>query len=457
MSRRRAGRVSLACATVGVLSLATGAVGMLSAHADAPPGSGLGALNLVATASGVRMPMYNTGDGGEDVEGIAPYATAQMQSGNVGHALTSVMWPGDTGGNGGSTLQLLGPICVPPNPMGLVPGVPCVATVPVPDQVYQDLNDPEKAEAQSGVGQPTTTVSRPWGTMTATATSSKVLADTTILGSKELPTGDTFGETNTTTTITLTGPKTAVVDAVSTVRNIDLGGVIKISSIVSTAHGTTNGTTASGTAHTIVAGATIAGIPVTIDENGVHAGGQGSSLSALDQVNSALKNAGFAIYVAAPTRTLAGSGVTLDAGSLIITQNNPQYTGNANATGRMLVLGGVGVIAQAGLGYPAADLTLPAITSAFTPPGQPQAATGPGGSMTVPGTPAGASAPAPSGQQPAFAPVVAGQRSPLPGGLPAGWIVLVVLGGLLAAAGLRRLPDRLFATAATPCPLGETR
>lgn len=452
MKRRWARRASLACVTAGVLSIAGGAAGIVAAHAEDDPGSGFGAMNFSAIASGVRVPFYNTSDG-KDVEGLAPYALAEMDSGNVGHALTSVMWPGDTGGHGGSTLQLLGAQCIPPNPMGLVPGVPCVATLPpAPDQVYQALNDPEIAEAQTGTGQPTSTLSRPWGTMTATATPGKVLATTTLLGSKELPTGDTFGETETTSTITLDGAKHAVVTAVSTVRDINLGGVIQIASITSTASGTTDGTKGTGLANTVVTGATIGGVPVTIDESGVHVQGQGSSLDGLDQINSVLKNAGFAIYVAKPTKTVSGSGVSTNSGNLIVTQDNPQYTGNMNATGNVLVIGGASVIADAGLAYQGSAFTLPSVPSL---PSTAPAGTTPSGSVAAPGLPDTGGATTSAGVAPAFAPVVAGHRLALPGGLPAGYVVLVALGGLLAAAGLRGLPDRLLGAAATPCPLGD--
>lgn len=455
MTRHWTRRLSVACVVTGIVSVAAGAAGIATAQAEPDPGSGFGAMNLSATASGVRVPFYNTSDG-KDVEGLAPYSLSEMDSGNVGHALTSVFWPGDTGGHGGSTLQLLGAQCVPPNPQGLIPGAPCLATLPQPpDQVYQALNDPEIAEAQTGTGAPTTTLSRPWATMTATATPGNVLAETTILGAKELPTGDTFGETRTTTTITLTGAKQAVVDAVSIMRNIDLGGVIKIAAITSSAHGETNGTAATGKADSVITGATIGGVPVTIDDTGVHVQGQGSSLDGLAQINDALKQSGFAIYVAKPTKTLSGAGVTVNSGSLIVTQSDPNYTSQGNATGKMFVLGETSVIADAGLAFQSSSLTLPS-TSGFTPPAQPAAGSPAAPSITVPSAPSVVTAPTVAGA-PAFAPVVAGKGWTLPGGLPAGYLVLVVIGGLLAAAGLRRLPDRLLAAAATPCPLGEAR
>ena len=60
------------------------------------------------------MPFYS--HFGEDVEAQIPYASAQMGFGGFGHALTSVVWPGDTGGHGGDTLQLLTGSCLPPDP-----------------------------------------------------------------------------------------------------------------------------------------------------------------------------------------------------------------------------------------------------------------------------------------------------------------------------------------------------
>src|SRR5437899_11300372 len=113
---RQLRRLPLAVALAGCAAVASGVTGMVEARAAAAPGSGLGSVDVTATAGGVRMPFYS--NGGEDVENEAPWATASMSTGQVTHALTTVYWPGDTGGHGGDTLYLLRLPCLPPNPNG---------------------------------------------------------------------------------------------------------------------------------------------------------------------------------------------------------------------------------------------------------------------------------------------------------------------------------------------------
>ena len=54
----------------------------------------LGSVNANATATGIRAPLYS--HAGEDVEAEIPYAVAQLGGGGVGHAVTSIVWPGGT-------------------------------------------------------------------------------------------------------------------------------------------------------------------------------------------------------------------------------------------------------------------------------------------------------------------------------------------------------------------------
>ena len=77
---------------VGLLAIVGSAAGMAGAWASGAPGSNFGNVNITVTSTGIRSPFYS--HSGEDVEGEAPYAEAQLQSGGVGSALTSVFWPG---------------------------------------------------------------------------------------------------------------------------------------------------------------------------------------------------------------------------------------------------------------------------------------------------------------------------------------------------------------------------
>ena len=451
-------RASAGLVTLGVLTLGGGATGMVAAHAAGSPGSNFGNIDITVTATGLRSPFYS--HTGEDVEGEAPYAFASLQSGGTGSALTSVFWPGGTGGNGGSTLKLLAGGCVPPNPGNTVPipvpvpvPVPCLAHTPdLPDPVYQNLNDSYKAEVQSSDNKTTVTKSSPGIDMTATA-NDKLTAASTVMAGEKLPgAGDTFGTTTSSSSIKLTGPNTAVIDAVSLVRNIKIGGgALTIDSVKSLAHAVTDGKKASGSTGTVVNGMKIAGTPVTVDNKGVHIKGQGSNLPSLDALNSALEKAGISVYVANPNKKVKGASVNLFSGQLVLMQDNPQYTANANDSATVMSFGGASI---------AADTNRAFQFSAPPPVGAPPAAQQPG-STTTPGVSAPSSGSVPSsptvaGEPPqGQSPVLAAAETKLPGGIAAGWVVLSLLGAGLIAAGLKRLPDRVLAASGGACTLGS--
>ena len=442
----------MAVVLVGLSAVATGVVGMVEAGAAADPGSGLGSVDVEAHASGFRVPMYS--NSGEDVEAEVPWATVTMQTGGTTHALTSMYWPGDTGGHGGDTLKLLGTPCILFNPQGALPvDPPCVyQPSPPPDSVYQGLNDPYKAEAQSGSGSPTATGGGQGVSMLAVAHSTDASAQTTMSGSSLPGAGDTFGETTTVTSVKATGPSTLVVDATSIVHNVSLGGgAITIDSVTSVAHAVSDTVTGTGSTQTTVNGMKIAGVPVTVDDKGIHVASQNGPLPPTDQLNAALHQSGFQIYVAKPSKTVKGAAITLDSGSLILMQTNSQYNSNANDTGRMLILGGAGISADTSKGFDFSMPAVPPVSSVAAPaggaPATGSAAVPPGSAPVVAG---GASAPL------VASPRLAGNSTKLPGGLAPGWLVLSLLGSGMVAAALRRLPDSVLATTGPGCPLEGT-
>lgn len=453
-------KLASACIATGMLTLGGGAAGMLTAHAAGTPGSNFGNINIVVTSTGMRSPFYS--HSGEDVEGQAPYAEADLGSGGVGSALASVFWPGGTGGHGGDTLKLLAGGCVPPNPANTIPvpipvpipALPCLAHSPtLPDSAYQALNDSYKAEVQSSDSKPTVTKSGPGIQMTATATQSETGATTTIAGAQLPGVGDTFGTTTTTSTIKLTGPNTAVIDAVSVARDIKLGGgALTISSVKSVAHAVTDGKKATGDTSTVVNGMKIGGVPVTVDNTGIHVQGNGQALPSLDALNSALKQSGFTIFVAAPTKKISGANADLFSGQLVVMQKNPQYTSNANDSAIILSFGGAGIDEQTNR---ALQFHLPGVTP--PPAGTPT----PGSSgPSSAGVPPVSGITTPSGstgtQQPVVAaPLLAAARNSLPGGIAAGWVAMALVGSGLIAAGLKRLPDRVLAETGGSCSLGS--
>jgi hypothetical protein len=425
-------------------------------HHAAAPGSGLGSVDVTATATSVRYPAYS--HQGEDVEAELPYTTVMFTTGGIGQSLSSILWPGDTGAHGGDVLDLLN-----------------IDTIPA--SVKKDLNDPEKAEAQSGVGSPTVTKTAPGVNMTAVAKPTLASATATAGGDSVPTLGKFFGSSSSSSSAQLTGPKKLIASASSAVHDVTIAKVIKIGTVTSTASAVSTGKSGSGHAATNVSGVTVAGIKVTVDGSGVHvAPGQKSpvkkalppsllgalptKLPSLDTiVNKALKQSGVSLTLTKSTRKVKGALVSLDTGALVVKLGNSQYKSQDNDTSKLIILGGATLQAGTSPGFPP-----PAAIKPVTPLSPAGAGGGTAGTAGTPGTPgtsgtstgaapevAGATG---SGGQPAALSAASYQ---LPGGLKVWWVVLAGLVGGLVAFGLKRLPDEvLAATSSTACTLEDT-
>src|SRR5207253_4032436 len=101
---------------------------------------------------------------------------------------------------------------------------------------------------------------------------------------------------------------------------VDIGGVLKISSISSKVTGALGGLPGTGAATTefVIGTASVSGQPVTIDGDGVHAVGQNVSglVGAQQQVDQALATAGIAVRTApAASPAVASDGTRLEVSS----------------------------------------------------------------------------------------------------------------------------------------------
>jgi hypothetical protein len=162
------------------------------------------------------------------------------------------------------------------------------------------------------------TVTTPPRSLSSTSTSGDRLTLLTSSTDAKLIPGPDKPKTATTTTSTTTTTKTGktttgptktyalVTSGESSLGRVSLGGgQIVIHGIHVTASITNDGTPTYKAAVS-VASATIGGVPVTIDEDGVHVAGQGGGLpygQASDALNSALKQAGIQIFLVAPEVT----------------------------------------------------------------------------------------------------------------------------------------------------------
>ncbi|MDP9181918.1 MAG: hypothetical protein M3P04_03970 [Actinomycetota bacterium] len=441
MNARRTGAVLL---VAGMVCLAGAALPLVTASAEAEAGSGLGSFSLSANAPVMQVRFDDAAHqcsaqtaGTAGCEGVINETVSRLTNGPVGYALSSVTWPGTLAGNLGTLLLTLGGSQVPPQAVA--------------------LNSPIRAEARTGGTNPVITDYPPAPAptiahMKAEALATKVTAEAALGGVQQAGVG-TLGASSSRTSTVLTGPAEAKSTAHSEVQNITLGSVLNIGGVVSDATATTDGKTAKASGHTIVTGATVAGIPVSIDENGITVDAQNVPFpkAATDAVNSALAGAGITVALSEAHGTPVGPSVTYDAGALVVLWKMQE------GTALSVTLGGaqVAVTAAPGLGC----------LFNCTPGGTTGGTTGTGvvgttGGTSVPGTLDPGTLPGtgvvpPTGPGPV---TLEPQAQAFTGRMPHGlspWLgALAALGSVLVMAGLRRLPDRVLVASSAACPNG---
>jgi hypothetical protein len=108
----------------------------------------------------------------------------------------------------------------------------------------------------------------------------------------------------------------------SSVGRLDVGGVLVLSDVVAHAAVTAVGARTTSVATLTVGGASVAGVPVTIDADGVHAAGQGTGLGPLQDaqstVDDALSAAGMDVHAIAVTKRVTGRSGYADTGGLVV-------------------------------------------------------------------------------------------------------------------------------------------
>lgn len=455
-------RLRRGLAVSGVVLVAAGAAVMgLAAPARAAglPGSALGAFSVVSTSPGVQFTYDNPGASAHpQAEGEVPETVAQLQSGPQGYALSSVAWPGALVANAGTTSQLL--------------------NLPVPASAASSLNEPIRAEARTGSGDQTVTNnSYPGSVMTATARDDHVSADATVgTTSGPLPQSGS-GDTESRSTVDVTGPSSVAGTAYSMAKDVVLaGGVVRITSVTSQASVTSFVTGSTGTASTQLTGLTIAGQPAYVDQDGLHLGqsGPGAPVNTIANAiaQQAVTSAGMKVAVSRPTINRQGSTVSVDAGNVVFYFAPPN---DSNGDTFTATFGGASITASTSSGFGSSGQVLdvpPASFGSGSSSPVPVAATD-ASAAAVPASP-GASGPAASASATPVAPAMAERGTPptsagslgatrlsstvaLPHGISPFGPVLVGLGSLLIAGALRRLPDRLLEESSAHCIIGESK
>ena len=433
-------------ASIGAVLLAAGLFGGVAARAD--DSTNLSSFDLVTSAAALRwqvdlkaspIPAEHT------VDLSMPLSRAELSAGPAGHALASTAWPGDT----------LAKAC------SAAPQVPCytIDAETFSPQGPSDASNTQIAGAEM------------------TAHSKDLLSTAVARYTPQGGPGASFGPMSATSH---SEAKTAqaITESTSVLSNIDLGGgVVHIDSITSTAKVVTDGTKATVTGGTIISGATVGGVPVTIDQDGVHvatvSGGGNPVNQVLDAgVAAALQTAGISLSLPGPIKKVADAEGDIVATGLIASLDDsplvkliPPGTGlPADPTGKTtIVLGQAAATASAGGAF--GDLTS-SVSDAGSAAGS---GSGSGGGVlgaTVGSLDtSGGSALSPSGGAlPASTTPTASLNGATPasavGGTPVsiGLVIGVLLLAALGAVGLRRYATAVLEPAPmTTCPLESKR
>ncbi|TML62744.1 MAG: hypothetical protein E6G17_07870 [Actinobacteria bacterium] len=433
-----------------VLAGLTGLVvsGLVGGSRPAAAKGGLGSYSLTATAPGFEFTEDEpSAQAHPEGQGAVPETSTLLSAGPVCYALGTVAWPGSYGGNAGSLLQVLAPQQV------TVPGGP---SIPVPDAIQQAVypnlsaaNDPVRAEGRCGSA-PDGKYDAPGTNLTAHADPARSDAVGAVNGAEQPAQKSSYGSTRSHSTSQLVNGGTAgVSDALSAASNVDIGGVIKIGSITSTAHATTDGTTAAAGGKTVVQNMTVAGQPAYVDDSGFHIGQLGQDPNpVVNQIaDNALGGFGFKVYTSTPQLEKKGASASYTAGSLVITWVPPL---NPSKNVFVWTFGGARVSVTSAPGAPAfssatgssfTPAPLAAATSPAPPAGSPAEAVAPGAPVTE-----ATAAPGATTATPFFA--LASFH-----GARVSWLLLALIGTGLVAAGLRRTSDDILERAAVACPL----
>lgn len=430
-------RGAAALVAVGVVLLVTASAGVTVSAQEAE--GELGFFDITAEASGIGASFGDpTAQPYPVAAGLLPNAHASLSAGPSGRARSSLLWPGPLVGNAGSLANVIG--------------------TPLPPEVVSQANYPVVAQAEAGGGG---TDEAAVGPMTAKVEGSDSRAATTLTD-VTAPDVVTAAKVVTTSRSYLEGGK-AISLAESVLEGVSVaGGVLEIARIRTLARGVTDGVTASTTQELTVTGVTLNDQAVTIDGEGINAGAGVVPIGdVLEGAKPATDGFGIRAFVTdALKQESAGGAALLDTGAVVVEWSPPE-------SGQFftVVLGGssVRVSATPGSGFgaggvgdeffapadPGTVLPTPSFSPSADLPLSPPVAdsTLAGPASNTGGGPAVA-APIQSGSSLELASAVSDR-------VPFGWVLVGIIGALLAGSGLHTFRQQALAAAIAggTCPL----
>ena len=382
----------------------------------------------------------------------------------LANATAALVWPGSAAANAGTLVALLG------GPSSL-----------------SVLNDPVQASAATGSNQTSSSITAPTGsTMSAsvvpTGPTDQHATATSALAGGGLGAGGAIGSSTSTSTIDYDSSTGVVtLNAESHATKVDVGGVVSIGSVTSSASATsTNGMAPTMTGATNFHDMTIAGQEAFVDGSGVHVGAPGAPAgpAAVESVDAGLAQAGMEVYFTAP-HTITVGGVSYYYSATVLFFWAPP--GDSSHNSFTMSLGGAAVSVTAS---PEGDSSALFDTSSG---GSTDATTAASSSAPIGATPTAGASTAPTGSAVGAAPSlpITGGAAPtlslpaspaaaaastaghpeasivpvdtrLPGGIGVGWWILAAVAAIAGAGLTTRVPALLQRQAAATCPRART-
>lgn len=349
---RRGRRAATAAAVATMVAFPLAALGLApAARAAGSPGADLAGVNAAATASGMLVSPLTPGlvgagnvDKGNLIEAAVPYAASSTSTGPSNSGVSSPVYPGGTASELGNMLNTFSPL---PGPLQKDLNDPVLARSDYPAEVAVGTTGRYAPPTGAGAGLVTAaSESSPSGTTSSAALSRTTLAASLI----------TIGSATATTTTDLRASSVASTARADVGRITLLGGLVVIAGLESDASAGSDGTTGQQSSHLRMGQVTVAGQRAYIGPDGIHVGspGQGGALvPAVNQVLSALTQAGIAIRTVAPTSQTDGSAAQVTSGALQISFLD-KHIPNPNA---VLPITTVGLDLDIGMASASADAT----------------------------------------------------------------------------------------------------
>jgi hypothetical protein len=459
----------------GVLALLAGAaLGVAQPAGTAPAAAELGGYTLAAQAAPVTILVYEEVlpiPASPQAEAHVSFTRSTMTTGPSGRALSSSLWPGAAVGEGLPALVGNPDVRYPVQTVATHPAGPADAKQePVPGSGMRAHADATRVEAVAAV-----------------ASSATPALPALPLPNLPLPVPGlaTVDGLNSVSRNTVSGGEAAAT-AVASAATVDLlGGIVKIHGLRVESTASSNGSSATTASTATIAGLTVAGQRIALDQDGVRTPTGATAIPAMPaQVTDQLARLGITIKPPTVTRKAAGAeakgtsqgllvsldtkplrqqllGAPLDLlGRLLPPELATQLTPVLNLAPRIdLIVGNAAADATAAPGFTESPGGSPPPGPPSDPPAAGPAGSGGLGSGGGTGGDAGGGGSAPAGAGPAgggagaTVPAASGREPPAFGGLPAQLVALGLLSSTLVAWGMRRYSALLFG--AGGCDLGR--